>query len=83
VLILNGENVLDSEETRSITINNVCFPSSVSPKYAPSGKSLASITVVGIAADLSLEAVEREVTSQLCHWWGDQCASWKLLKTYR
>jgi len=73
------------QASQAITINNVCFPSSVSSDYAPAGKSLASITVVGISPDTSIEALETAVTQQLQAWWPEVeiSTNWKLLKVYR
>jgi hypothetical protein len=36
ILYLNGDGVVDAENT--CKINNMCFPSLVSPSYAPAGK---------------------------------------------
>jgi hypothetical protein len=64
VLILNGDNVLFPGSPSS-RINNVCFPSSVSKAYAPEGKSLVSVTVVGPVDSLSEVTLVSEVLSCL------------------
>ena len=72
ILVLNG----DGEGP----INNLCVPSQVSRGYAPAGRSLVSVTVVGedAAMDRSMEAVR----SQLRSWFGKTVDGWRHLKTY-
>ena len=55
----------------------------VSRHYAPKGKSLASVTVVGTHRDICDEEMERLIRLQLKQWWGDRINSWKLLRIYR
>lgn len=85
ILILNGHNRISSESTTStVKINNVCFPSSVSPLYAPLGKSLASVTVVNDSAfHMSDDDVKSAIASELKTWWGKQTDNWEFLKMYR
>ena len=59
-------------------INNFCVPSEVAPGYAPAGRSLVSLTLLG-AAEPDLEAVSR----QLRGWFGPVVAEWRHLRTYR
>lgn len=98
VLILNGDddnNVsLGAEVTRAV-VNNVCFPSQVSAAYAPPGKSLASVTVVGALPGISDDVLDFQVRQQLEAWFPSSAAAsgdstgdtsvkmWKLLKIYR
>ena len=80
-LILNGEL-----GTGGIArVNNVCFPSLVAPKYAPKGKHLCSVTIVGASnAELHEVVLDSAVRQQLGDWWGhDRIKAWKLLRTYR
>jgi phytoene dehydrogenase-like protein len=64
------------------TINNMCFISSVAPGYAPKGKSLVSVSVLGNPGtdDVSLEAAVRR---ELLQWFGDETRAWTHLRTYR
>ncbi len=71
ILALNGDG--------SGPINNLCVPSLVTPTYAPNGRSLVSVTVLGMASD----NVEFEVRSQLLDWFGNQVECWRHLRTYR
>ena len=76
--MLNGEGV-DSDRP----VNNVCFPSAVAPKYAPEGKSLASVTVVGLADGVSDEALASSCKTQLEGWFGESVKEWSFLRSYR
>jgi phytoene dehydrogenase-like protein len=74
ILLLNGE-------PRGV-VNNLTFMSEVSPLYAPRGRSLASVTVLGIPArdDAGLDD---EVRRQLVDWFGMRVGEWKLERVYR
>lgn len=83
LLLLNGQCGRALSPETSCTVNNICFPNAVSPTYAPAGKSLASVTVVGdpSADDAALERAARE---QLSSWFGaEQVSRWRHLRTYR
>lgn len=74
ILVLDGEG--------RGPINNLCFPSQVVAGYAPPGKSLLSVTVLGDPVDFD-EALVRKVREQLEEWYGSQVSSWRPLRTYR
>ena len=80
ILYLNGDGVEDAEG--STKVNNMCFPSTVSASYAPAGKSLASVSLIGIP-DKTDEEVAADVKGQLTAWFGASVEDWRLLKTYR
>ncbi len=63
-------------------INNISFPSRVSSAYAPVGKSLASVVVLGNPDEGDTELVQR-VQDQLADWFGPEVRRWRHLKTYR
>jgi phytoene dehydrogenase-like protein len=73
-LVLNGEG--------RGPINNIAFPSRVSSEYAPVGKSLVSVVVLGSPNDGEAALVNR-VKSQLVDWFGREAANWDHLHTYR
>lgn len=73
VLVLNGEE--------SELINNLCIPSNVNESYAPAGKHLISISVVG-RDDLPDEGLHKAVLTQLHSWYGKEVLNWKHLRTY-
>ncbi len=70
ILVLNGEG--------TGPVNNLCVPSEVSSTYAPAGKSLVSVSVLGEAAD----DIETQVRDQLRDWYGAGVDTWQHLKTY-
>lgn len=80
ILYLNGDGVEDAEGTTKV--NNMCFPSTVSSSYAPAGKSLASVSLIGIPTQPD-EEVAADVKKQLSEWFGPSVQDWQLLKTYR
>jgi len=63
-------------------INNIAFPSRVSPAYAPKGKSLVSVVVLGNPDDTDAVLLKR-VRRQLVAWFGSQARQWSHLQTYR
>jgi len=72
LLVLNGES--------AGPINNLSVVSDVVPTYAPTGKSLISVTVLGIPADL--ERTKREVWNQLEEWFGRKVRDWGFIRHY-
>ena len=91
VLILNGENKLPQASfdvpglvaLEDVRINNVCFPSQVNPAYAPAGRSLASVTVLGDVEHRGDAELVEAVREQLAGWWGEATRSWAFLRVYR
>jgi phytoene dehydrogenase-like protein len=73
ILVLNGEG--------EGPINNLCVPSQVSSQYAPPGKSLISVTVLGVDQPAE-ELLLRSVLEQLTDWFGRSVDSWKHLRSY-
>jgi len=65
-----------AEENAPSRISNIGFPSSVQQSYAPEGKSLAAVTIMGAAVEESW--VRSEVESML----GVDCSGWRHLRTY-
>jgi phytoene dehydrogenase-like protein len=72
VLVLNGEG--------GGPVNNLCVMSEVSPEYAPAGRSLVSVTVLGSEDRGDLEAAVR---AQLRGWFGPAVDGWRLLRSDR
>ena len=68
-LVVNGEGG---------PINNLCVPSEVTPSYAPSGRALVSVTILG-AGEPYLDAVGRQRRG----WFGAAVADWRHLRSYR
>ncbi|CAI5492567.1 unnamed protein product, partial [Closterium sp. Naga37s-1] len=65
-------------------VNNLCFPSVVSPSYAPPGKTLVSVSLVGAYEDRSGAELEARVRTELAGWFGkEEVEGWKMLRVYR
>ncbi|MGK0187135.1 MAG: protoporphyrinogen oxidase [Verrucomicrobiales bacterium] len=61
-------------------VNNVSVPSDLSPHYAPGGKALVSVSVLGNPAEPQLvDRVQRELTT----WFGCEVDQWEHLASYR
>ena len=78
ILLLNGASRLDGR-----SINNLCFPSTVSDLYAPAGHSLACVSVIG-EPTLSESELVVEVRRQLASdmWFGEPAMRWRFLRSY-
>lgn len=64
-------------------INSLCVPSDVAPGYAPAGRALVSVTLLGVPAEADAE-LEADVRRELCDWYGTATvAAWRHLRTYR
>ncbi len=74
IILLNGN--LD------YPIQNACLPSQVNPAYAPAGRHLLSVTVLGNPGEADA-ILEKEVRSQLGQWFGVDTRPWRLLRIYR
>ena len=68
-LVVNGEGG---------PVNNLCVPSEAVPGYAPPGRSLVSVSVLG-SSEPDLEAIGH----QLRGWFGSAVSGWRHLRTYR
>ncbi|GJN33169.1 hypothetical protein PR202_gb21736 [Eleusine coracana subsp. coracana] len=77
VLLLNGSG--------TGIVNNMFFATSVAPSYAPEGKVLVSVSLVGSFADRGDDAaLAAEVVRELGGWFGaEEVAAWRHLRTYR
>jgi len=74
ILVLNGHP--------TGVINNLCVPSIVAPAYAPVGKSLISVTVLGDPS-VNDQTLEQQARRQLVEWYDSSVETWKHLRTYR
>jgi phytoene dehydrogenase-like protein len=74
MLVLNGDG--------AGPVNNFAVMTQVAPSYAPAGKHLISISVLGIQAltDLQLGGF---IIAQMKSWFGPVARSWRFLKSYR
>jgi len=74
ILVLNG----DGEGP----VNHLCVPSNVSPSYAPKGRALISMSVIGSPA-MDDETLGAKVIDQMRAWYGGAVEEWNHLRTYR
>jgi phytoene dehydrogenase-like protein len=74
MLILNGDG--------AGPVNNFAVMTQVAPSYAPPGKHLISISVLGIQAltDVQLGGF---IIAQMKSWFGPVARSWRFLRSYR
>jgi hypothetical protein len=63
-------------------VNHVAVMSDVAPDYAPAGKALQAVSILGVAAETD-EALAAQVQAELTPWWGKQVKEWRVLKTVR
>ena len=63
-------------------INNLIVLTNAAPSYAPPGKALISISILGNPSGGDDE-LERQVRRQLVMWFGDAARRWRHLRTYR
>jgi phytoene dehydrogenase-like protein len=73
-LVLNGDG--------SGPVNNFTVMTEVAPSYAPPGKSLISVTVLGIQ-QLTDQQLGGFIIAQMKNWFGPVARSWKFLRSYR
>ena len=63
-------------------VNNFSVISEVAPSYAPPGKHLISVTVLGTQA-LTEVQLGGFIIAQMKNWFGKAASSWQLLRSYR
>jgi phytoene dehydrogenase-like protein len=74
LLLLNGDG--------AGPVNNFAVVSRVAPSYAPAGKHLVSVTVLGThqLTDVQLGGF---IIAQMKNWFGKVASTWRLLRSYR
>jgi len=75
-----GESIIALNGTGSGLVNNVCVPSDLSAAYAPPGRALVSVSVLGTVDPAGLES---RVLGELEAWFGVAVRDWRHLRTYR
>lgn len=63
-------------------VNHVAVPSDVSPRYAPPGAALVSVSLVGLPS-LPESALVEQVRGELAQWFGAAVHRWEYLRSYR
>ncbi len=74
ILVLNGDG--------AGPINNFSVISQIAPSYAPPGKHLISVTVLGIQA-LTEVQLSGFIVAQMKNWFGKVASTWQLLRSYK
>jgi phytoene dehydrogenase-like protein len=74
VILLNGDG--------AGPVNNFSVISQIAPTYAPPGKSLISVTVLG-THQLTEQQLGGFIIAQMKNWFGPVARSWRYLKSYR
>jgi hypothetical protein len=74
ILALNGTG-------RGI-VNNLVIPSEAASSYAPRGRSLVSVILIGHHEKKDV-ALDQEVRQELKEWFGNKVGDWRLLRVYR
>ena len=79
-ILLNGDL-----KTKNQLIAHVAVPSDIQPSYAPHGRSLVTVTIVGEAAQeiglTSESEIQSRALQELRDWFGSQVDTWNLLAT--
>ena len=75
-----GEAIIALNGCGAGLVNNICVPSDVAPSYAPMGKSLISISVLGKPEPVDLAS---RVVAELESWFGKEVSEWRHLRTER
>lgn len=76
VLFLNGSG--------TGIVNNMFFASNVAPSYAPAGKALVSVSVIGLYEGVGEAELVGRVVKELSGWFGEAAVGWwKYLRMYR
>ena len=75
-----SEPIIALNSSDSGLVNNVCAISDVAPGYAPDGKALISVSVLGLPPE---ENLVETVQDELRLWFGPQVGKWEHLRTDR
>jgi phytoene dehydrogenase-like protein len=73
-IVLNGDG--------AGPVNNFAVMSRVAPSYAPAGKSLIAVSVLGTQL-LTEDQLGGFIIAQMKNWFGPVAGSWRYLKSYR
>lgn len=76
-LNLDGEPFLIINSNKNELIDHILPVSDILPSFAPKGKTLISVSIVG-----NKEVTEQEIKAELANWFGED-KQWNHLKTYK
>lgn len=80
-LSISGKSYLIINANADELIDHLVVLSDIAPMYAPAGKTLISVSVVG-KNDLSEADLSKKIEAELTQWFGENHA-WQHVKTYR
>lgn len=75
-----GEAIIALNGDGTGLVNSVCAPSDVAVEYAPAGRALLCVSLLGIPGG---DDLEHRVITELAGWFGDAVRDWTHLRTYR
>ena len=75
------EKMLVLNPNRNELIHNLCVPSDIAPTYAPTGKSLISVSTSCIDPTNEQQHIAT-LKQELTNWFGNSVADWQHLKSY-
>ena len=67
--------------SKNSLVNNLCVLSEVSTDYAPTGKSLISVSTIGLEKEEDASLVAK-IKTELQQWFGKEVQDWNFLKSY-
>ncbi|HKF25453.1 MAG TPA: NAD(P)/FAD-dependent oxidoreductase [Candidatus Acidoferrum sp.] len=73
-IVLNGDG--------AGPVNSLAVMSQIAPSYAPAGKSLIAVSVLGMQ-QLTVEQLGGFIIAQMKNWFGPVARSWRYLRSYR
>lgn len=75
------DKMLVLNPNRNELIQNLCVPSDIAPNYAPTGKSLISVSTAYLGATNEQQNIAT-LKQELTHWFGKDVTEWQHLKSY-
>lgn len=75
------DKMLVLNPNRTSVVHNMCVPSDIAPNYAPTGKSLISVSTQGFDLHDAGE-LAKNIKRELVSWYGEEVENWQHLKTY-
>ncbi len=76
ILVLNGDGPEDG------LVNHLCVLSDAQPAYAPTGRALISVSLLGTPEGTDDE-IDLQVRAQLSRWYGTPVSDWRLVQVSR
>ncbi len=78
---MSGKKYLTLNPNRRQLVHHLCVPSDISAAYAPTGKTLISVTLR--SSELNKTKQVEQTKRELSEWFGSSVNAWRLLGEYR